>query len=151
MLTPSWKRIVSQGQDGMTLIEVCVAMFLLGTTLIFVASAVPAALMAVNDSGMYLTAVGLAQEPITVAVRTPFASLPSLAASRAPGSGFTGFDREVVVPDSGAPGSCAGSPCSDSCPTVGGQPTCRTVEVRVYFQGQLGESRATLTTVIVSQ
>jgi hypothetical protein len=137
-------------EDGMTLIEVCLAMFLLGTTLIFVAAAVPAAVMAVNDSGMHLTAVGLAQEPLTVARRTPFASLPTLAASRASVSGFTGFDREVLV-SSYAPAACGTSPCSDSCPTLGGQPTCRSVEVRVYYQGQLGESRTTMTTIIGSQ
>ena len=136
-------------QEGMSLVEVCVAMFLLGTTLLFVAGAVPAALMAVSDSGQQLTAVGLAQEPLTVARRTQFSSLSSLAASRATVSGFTGFDREVLVSDYDAPASCAGSPCSDSCPTAGGQPTCRKVEVRVYYQGQLGETTTTLTTVFV--
>jgi hypothetical protein len=134
--------------EGMSLIEVCVAMFLLGTTLIFVAGAVPAAVMAVSDSGLHLTAAGLAQEPITVARRTPFASLPSLAASRATVPGFTGFDREVLVSDAGAPVDCGGTPCSASCPTVAGQPTCRTVDVRVYYKGQLGETTTTVTTVI---
>ena len=133
---------------GMSLIEVCVAMFLLGTALIFVAGAVPAAVMAIGDSGLHLTAAGLAQEPITLARRTAFASLPSLAASRDAVPGFTGFDREVLVSDQGAPTDCGGAPCSTSCPTVGGQPTCRTVQARVYYKGQLGETTTTVTTVI---
>ena len=133
---------------GMSLIEVCVAMFLLGTTLIFVAGAVPAAVMAVTDSGLHLTATGLAQEPISVARRVPFASLPGLAASRAPVPEFAGFDREILVSPYGPPGACTGTPCDASCPTVGGQPTCRTVAVRVYYKGPLGETTTTVTTVI---
>jgi hypothetical protein len=134
--------------EGMSLIEVCVAMFLLGTTLIFVAGAVPAAVMAIGDSGLHLTAVGLAQEPITIARRTAFASLPSLTASRAAISGFAGFDREVLVSDQGAPADCGGTPCDASCPPVGGQPSCRTVEVRVYYKGQFGETTTTFKTLI---
>jgi Tfp pilus assembly protein PilV len=132
--------------EGMSLIEVCVAMFLLGSTLIFVAGAVPAAVMAISDSGMHMTAAGLAQESLTTARRTPFASLPSLAASRAGVAGFTGFDREVLVSDFAAPACSA--PCNASCPTVAGQPTCRTVEARVYYNGQLGEVTTTVTAVI---
>jgi hypothetical protein len=94
----------------MSLIEVCVAMFLLGTTLIFVAGAVPVAVTAIADAGFHLTAAGLAQEPITVARRTAFASVPGLAASRASVPGFAGFDREVIVSDY--------LPAA-SCPTVG--------------------------------
>lgn len=132
-------------EQGMTLIEVLVAMLLLGTALIFVAAAVPVGLTAVSGSGLAIAATGLAQEPIDVAKRTPFASLPSLAASRSTVSGFAGFDREVVVSSHAAPLSCAGTPCSASCPTVLGQPTCRSVEVRVYYRGPLGDQTTTLT------
>jgi prepilin-type N-terminal cleavage/methylation domain-containing protein len=134
--------------QGMTLIEVLVAVMLLGTALIVLGAAVPAGLVAVSGSGLSLTAVGLAQEPIDLAKRTTFANLSSLAAPRATVSGFTGFEREVVVSNYGAPGSCSGTPCSTSCPTVSGQPTCRTVEVRVYYRGPLGDATATLTQVI---
>jgi prepilin-type N-terminal cleavage/methylation domain-containing protein len=134
--------------QGMTLIEVLVAVMLLGTSLIVLGAAVPAGLTAVSGSGLSLTAVGLAQEPIDLAKRTPFASLSTLAASRATVSGFTGFEREVVVSSYAAPGSCSGTPCSASCPTVSGQPTCRAVVVRVYYRGPLGDATATLTQVI---
>jgi prepilin-type N-terminal cleavage/methylation domain-containing protein len=135
--------------QGMTLIEVLVAVMLLGTALIVLGAAVPAGLTAVGGAGLSLTAVGLAQEPIDLAKRTTFANLSGLAAARATVSGFTGFEREVLVSNYVAPGSCSGPPCSTSCPTVAGQPTCRTVEVRVYYRGPLGDSTATLTQIIV--
>jgi prepilin-type N-terminal cleavage/methylation domain-containing protein len=135
--------------QGMTLIEVLVAVMLLGTALVVLGAAVPAGLTAVSGSGLSLTAVGLAQEPIDLAKRTTFANLSSLAASRATVSGFTGFEREVVVSNyAPAGGSCSGTPCSTSCPPVAGQPTCRTVEVRVYYRGPLGDATATLTQII---
>src|SRR5262249_39579102 len=83
---------------------------------------IPYGLMAVSGSGFQTTAIGLAQEPIDVAKRTAFASLPSLAASRAAVSGFAGFDREVLVTNYAPPADCSGTPCSASCPTVGGGP-----------------------------
>ena len=131
-------------QGGLTLIEVMVAILLMSTALIAIAAAVPAGLLAVSASGFHLTALGLAQEPLDVAKRTSFANLSSLAASRASVSGFEGFDREVIVSSYSAPGSCSGTPCSATCPTVGGQPTCRTVGVRVYYQTQIGETVTSL-------
>lgn len=133
----------------MTLIEVMVAMVLLATALIAVAAAVPAGLTSVGASGLAITATGLAQEPLDVARRTAFSSLGSLAATRAAVTGFSGFEREVLVSDYAAPGSCSGAPCSTSCPTVGGQPTCRTVEVRVYYRGSFGDTVTTLSQVFV--
>ena len=133
--------------QGMTLIEVLVAVMLLGGALIVLGAAVPAGLTAVAGSGLVLTATGLAQEPLDLAKRTDFANLSSLAATRAGVSGFSGFEREVVVSGYAAPGDCAGAPCTSSCPTVSGQPTCRRVEVRVYYRGPLGDGIATLTQV----
>lgn len=133
--------------QGMTLVEVLIAVMLLGSALIVLGAAVPAGLTAVSGSGLSLAATGLAQEPIDEGKRTTFATLPSLAASRAAVSGFSGFEREVLVTNYGAPGSCSGTPCSASCPTVAGQPTCRTVEVRVYYRGPLGDARVTLTQI----
>jgi hypothetical protein len=133
----------------MTLIEVMVAMVLMATALIAVAAAVPAGLTSVSASGLAITAAGLAQEPLDVAKRTAFANLGSLAESRATVSGFSGFEREVLVASYAAPGSCSGAPCSSSCPTVGGQPTCRTVEVRVYYRGSFGETVTTLSQIFV--
>jgi prepilin-type N-terminal cleavage/methylation domain-containing protein len=134
-------------ERGMTLIEVMVAMLLLAIALVAIAAAVPAGLTAVSASGLALTASGLAQEPLDLAKRTTFANLSSLAASRAAVSGFTSFEREILVSNYAAPGSCSGTPCSTSCPTVGGQPTCRTVEVRVYYRGSFGDTTTTLTQV----
>jgi prepilin-type N-terminal cleavage/methylation domain-containing protein len=131
-------------EQGMTLSEVLVAMLLLSTALIFVAAAVPVGLTAVSGSGLALTATSLAQEPIDVAKRTAFTNLPGLAASRSAVAGFSGFDREVLVSSSAAPASCADTPCSASCPTVSGQPTCRTVDVRVYYRGPLGDTTTSL-------
>ena len=119
-------------------------MLLLCMALVFVAAAVPVGLTAVSGSGLTLASTGLAQEPLNVAKRTAFASLGSLAASRAAVSGFSGFEREVIVTSEGPPGSCGGSPCSASCPTVAGQPTCRSIEVRVYYRGPLGDTVTTL-------
>jgi prepilin-type N-terminal cleavage/methylation domain-containing protein len=138
-------------QHGMTLIEVCVAMMLMGTGLVFVAAAVPAGLTAVSGSGLAIAATSLGQEPIDVAKRTAFASLPGLAATRSAVTGFTGFEREVLVSSySPAAGSCTGgTPCDLSCPTVSGQPTCRSVEVRVYYRGPLGDSTAALKHIFV--
>jgi prepilin-type N-terminal cleavage/methylation domain-containing protein len=131
-------------QGGFTLIEVLVAIVLMGTALMAIAAAVPAGLLAVSASGFHLTALGLAQEPLDTAKRTTFANLPSVAASRASVSGFAGFEREVLVSSHSAPGDCSGTPCSATCPTVAGQPTCRTVEVRVYYRAQLGETVTSL-------
>ena len=136
-------------EQGMTLIEVMVAMVLLAIALLAVAAAVPAGLTAVSASGLAITATGLAQEPLDTAKRTAFASLNGLAATRAGVTGFSGFEREVVVSSYAAPGACAGASCSSSCPTVGGQPTCRTVEVRVYYNGSLGQTQTTLTQIFV--
>lgn len=133
--------------QGMTLVEVLIAVMLLGSALIVLGAAVPAGLTAVSGSGLSLTATGLAQEPVDQGKRTTFETLPSLAASRAAVSGFSGFEREVLVTNYGAPGACSGTPCSASCPTVAGQPTCRTVEVRVYYRGPLGDARVTLTQI----
>jgi prepilin-type N-terminal cleavage/methylation domain-containing protein len=130
--------------QGMTLIEVLIAVMLLGSALIVLGAAVPAGLTAVAGSGLSLTATGLAQEPIDTAKRMTFATLPSLVESRAAVSGFSGFEREVLVTNQAAPGSCSGAPCSASCPTVAGEPTCRTVEVRVYYRGPLGDATVTL-------
>jgi type II secretory pathway pseudopilin PulG len=134
-------------EEGMTLIEVLVAVLLLGTVLIVLAAAVPAGFMAVTGSGLALTATGLAQEPLDVAKRTPFTNLSTLASSRAIVPLFSGFEREVLVSNYPASGSCAGAPCSASCPTISGQATCRTVEVRVYYRGPLGDAATTLTQI----
>ena len=132
----------------MTLVELMVAVCLLTVALVLLAAAIPYGLMAVSGSGLQTTATGLAQEPIDAAKRTAFGSLPSLAASRATVSGFAGFEREVLVTDYTAPADCGGTPCSTSCPTVGGAPTCRLVEVRVYVTNQLGETVTTLQTIL---
>ena len=133
---------------GMSLVELLIAICLLAVALVTVAAAIPYGLMAVSSSGFQTTAIGLAQEPIDAAKRTAFASLPSLAASRAAVPGFAGFEREVLITDYSAPADCSGTPCSTSCPTVGGAPTCRQVEVRVYVTNQLGETITTLTTFL---
>jgi len=134
----------------MTLVELMLAVCLLAVALVVVAAAIPYGLMAVSGSGFQTTATGLAQEPIDTAKRTAFGSLPGLAASRAAVSGFAGFDREVLVTDYTAPGDCGGAPCTTSCATdAGGAPTCRQVEVRVYFTNQLGETVTTLQTILV--
>jgi Tfp pilus assembly protein PilV len=135
-------------EDGMSLVELMLAVCLLAVALVPVAAAIPYGLMAVNGSGLQTTASGLAQEPIDTAKRTAFASLASLAASRASVPGFTGFDREVLVTDYTAPADCSGTPCSTSCPTVGGAPTCRQVTARVYVVNQLGETVTTVTTIL---
>jgi Tfp pilus assembly protein PilV len=135
-------------QHGMTLVEVLIAVCLMTVALVALAAAIPYGLVAVSGSGFQTTATGLAQEPIDGAKRTAFASLPSLAASRAAVPGFAGFEREVLVTDYTAPGDCTGAPCSTSCPTVGGAPTCRKVEVRVYFTEQFGQAVTTVQTVI---
>lgn len=135
-------------QHGMTLVEVLIAVCLLAVALVAIAAAIPYGLVAVSGSGFQVTATGLAQEPIDGAKRTPFANLPSLAASRAAVPGFTGFEREVLVTDYTAPADCTGAPCSTSCPTDAGAPTCRTVEVRVYFTEQFGQTVTTVQTVI---
>jgi len=132
----------------MTLVEVLIAVCLLAVALVAIAAAIPYGLVAVSGSGFQVTATGLAQEPIDGAKRTPFANLPSLAASRAAVPGFTGFEREVLVTDYTAPADCTGAPCSTSCPTDAGAPTCRTVEVRVYFTEQFGQTVTTVQTVI---
>lgn len=136
-------------EQGMTLIEVMVAVVLLAVALVAVAAAVPAGLIAVTASGLEITATGLAQEPLDTARRTAFASLGTLAVAKSVVPPFSGFQREVLVSDYAAPGSCTGAPCSTSCPTVGGQPTCRTVEVRVYYKSSFGETVTTLTQVFV--
>jgi Tfp pilus assembly protein PilV len=135
-------------QHGMTLVEVLIAVCLLAVALVAIAAAIPYGLVAVSGSGFQVTATGLAQEPIDGAKRTPFANLPSLAASRAAVPGFTGFEREVLVTDYTAPADCTGAPCSTSCPTDAGAPTCRKVEVRVYFTEQFGQTVTTVQTVI---
>lgn len=127
------------GEGGMTLVELLIALLLVTVALIGLAAAIPAGMFAVSDAGLQLTAVGLAHQPIEVAKRTTFGNLPNLAASRAAVSGFSGFQREVLVSDFAAPADCvASSVCATSCPTVGGAPTCRRVDARVYFSGTAG-------------
>jgi hypothetical protein len=132
----------------MTLVELLVAVCLLAVALVLVAASIPYGLMAVSASGFQTTATGLAQEPIDAAKRTAFASLPGLAASRAAVPGFAGFQREVLVTDYTAPADCSTTPCTTSCPTVGGAPTCRKVEVHVYVATQIGETVTTLVTIL---
>jgi prepilin-type N-terminal cleavage/methylation domain-containing protein len=138
------------GQGGMTLIELLVALLLVTVGLMGLAAAIPAGMFAVSDGGLQLTAIGLARQPIEVAKRTAFSSLPSLAASRAAVSGFSGFQREVLVSDFTAPPDCSGAPCNASCPSPGGAPTCRKVEVRVYYSGNLGQITTTLVLIRAS-
>jgi type II secretory pathway pseudopilin PulG len=135
-------------QHGMSLVEVLIAVCLMTVALVAVAAAIPYGLLGVSGAGFQMTATGLVQEPIDAAKRTAFANLPSLAASRAAVPGFDGFEREVLVTDYTAPADCAGAPCSGSCPVAGGAPTCRQVEVRVYFTEQLGQRVTTVQTVI---
>jgi prepilin-type N-terminal cleavage/methylation domain-containing protein len=136
------------GERGFTLVEVVVAMLLMAIALVGLAATVPFGAFAVTDGGLQTTAAGLAQEPIDAAKRTPFASLPSLAASRAAVPSFAGLEREVLVSDYGAPADCSGSPCTTSCPIVSAVPTCRLVEVRVYHTGRIGEIVTTLTSIL---
>ena len=139
-------------QRGVTLVELMVALLLLTIALVGLAAAIPAGMLAITDAGLHASAAGLAQEPINQAKRTSFAALPGLAAARAAVPGMSGFDREVLVQDFAAPAGClGGSVCAASCPTVGGAPTCRRVEVRVYFSGATGSIVVTLTTLRVTE
>jgi type II secretory pathway pseudopilin PulG len=126
------------GERGATLIEVVVAISLLGLGLVGLAASFPLAYHGVRQGGLQITATALAQEILEDARRTPYDSLPSLAATRAAVSGFAVFDREVVVDDYSPATGCTSSP----------SPACRQITVRTYVTEQQGEVQTTLTTVI---
>jgi prepilin-type N-terminal cleavage/methylation domain-containing protein len=132
------------GERGVTLVELMVALMLISIALVGLAAAIPAGMFAVSDAGLQVTAIGLAQEPINVAKRTPFSNLTTLVASKAAVSGFSGFQRQVLVTDYVAPADCGGSPCTTSCPVIAGAATCLRIEVRVYYSGNLGDEVSTL-------
>jgi hypothetical protein len=125
-------------ERGTSLIEVIVASGLLGVGLTGLAASFPLSYHGVRQGGLQTTAIALAREILEDARRTPYDSLPSLAATRAAVSGFAVFDREVVVNDYSPATGCSSSP----------SPACRQITVHVYFTEQQGEVQTTLTTVI---
>jgi Tfp pilus assembly protein PilV len=126
------------GERGTTLIEVIVAVSLLGLGLVGLAASFPLSYRGVRQGGLQITATALAQEILEDARRTPYDSLPSLAATRAAVSGFAVFEREVVVDDYSPATGCTSTPT----------PACRQITVRVYFTEVQGEAQTTLTTVM---
>jgi prepilin-type N-terminal cleavage/methylation domain-containing protein len=124
-------------QRGMSLIEILIAMLLLGTALIGLAVVFPLSSIAVTDGGFLTVANGLAMEPIERAKRETYATLKATfdtaygdnSAQSLTSAGFPGFTRTVQVSDySGGGNGC----------TTGAAPfDCSLVTVTVSTPGGL--------------
>lgn len=101
-----------QGERGVTLLELLIAMLLLGTALVGLAASFPLAMYGVTLGGYQTTATLLAQQPLEQARAVLYTNIPTLATGGAvcdtSGNGtfvdlgsvatpFPGFDRCVSV------------------------------------------------------
>lgn len=86
-------------QNGVTLLELLVAMMLLATALIGLAASFPMAMYGVTTGGFQTTATLLAQQCIEIAKNTPYDNLPDLTLPASPCTGqpVAGFTRIVTV------------------------------------------------------
>jgi prepilin-type N-terminal cleavage/methylation domain-containing protein len=122
------------GQQGVTMVELMVAMILMGIALLALAASVPYAMYGVVASGFQTTATLLAQEAIEQAKAADYGSIVSLSFDGSSGSlpgdcngsgnfrtvtAYSGFTRCVAVQ--------AGSPTS----------TTTTITVAVEFSGSV--------------
>jgi prepilin-type N-terminal cleavage/methylation domain-containing protein len=119
-------------ERGMSLIEVVMAMLLLGVALAGLALSFPLSSIAVTDGGFLTIANGLAMEPIERAKREDYATLDSTfttlygsGATDLTGIGFPGFTRTVAVSDYVPSAGCDPTP----------PPACRQVVVTVAGPG----------------
>lgn len=87
-----------RGQEGITVVELLVAMSLLAIALIGLAASFPYAMYGVIAGGYQTTATLLAQQSIETAKATDYASLSSLGTGGfVVVSGYDGFQRSVTV------------------------------------------------------
>jgi prepilin-type N-terminal cleavage/methylation domain-containing protein len=131
------------GERGMSLIEVVMAMLLLGVALAGLALSFPLSSIAVTDGGLLTIANGLAMEPIERAKRETYATLPGTfttlygsGAQDLTGIGFPGFTRTVAVSDYTPGTGCNTSPA----------PACQQVVVTVAGPGGMSSTLSYIVT-----
>jgi prepilin-type N-terminal cleavage/methylation domain-containing protein len=119
------------GERGVTLVELLMAMMLLGTALMGLAASFPYAMSGVVAGGFQTMATLLAQECIEVAKSMPYDRLPPDLPASCPASptGFSGMTRSVTI--------ATGAPTA----------TTTTVTVTVNFNDRQGVNTTVLATV----
>jgi prepilin-type N-terminal cleavage/methylation domain-containing protein len=119
------------GERGVTLVELLMAMMLLGTALMGLAASFPYAMSGVVAGGFQTAATLLAQECIEVAKSMPYDRLPPDLPANCPAAppGFPGMTRSVAI--------------ATGTPTV----TTTTVTVTVNFNDRQGVNTTVLATV----
>lgn len=119
-------------EQGVTLIELVVAMLLLAIALVGLAASYPLAMFGVAGGGYQTTASLLAQQCIELAKSMPYDRLPSDLPSACPASlpVYPGFSRALTV--------------ATGTPTL----TTTTVTVVVTFTGGQGANDTTVATVL---
>ena len=97
MLRPA-RRGTPGRQDGVTIVELLIAMLLLTIALLGLAASFPYAMYGVIAGGFQTTATLLAQQAIETAKNTPYASLSTLDSGGFVGvTGYSGFQRSIAV------------------------------------------------------
>jgi prepilin-type N-terminal cleavage/methylation domain-containing protein len=139
--TPRLLWVLLRRPDGMSLIEVLVAMLLFATALIGLALVFPVSSIAVSDGGFLTVANGLAMVPIERAKRESFSTLQSTFNSAYGNdtfqtvSGYSGFQRKVAVTSFVQSTAVDGSGSASGGCTVSGD--CLQITVTVTTPGDL--------------
>src|SRR5262245_35763625 len=108
-----WRRTgeILRTADGMTLVEVLLALVIIGVGLVALAAAIPIAVIGVHTGNQQSTATFLANQRLEQVRNTPWSNL---TAANFPNENpvavpFAGFTRQVQFVDcSAAPASCGG-------------------------------------------
>jgi type II secretory pathway pseudopilin PulG len=142
---------VLRDRSGASIVEVMMAMVILGIGLVGLAVVFPASSIAVTDGGFLTSANGLAMEPIERAKRETYHSATANLKSTfdtaygnwtfqdLTGEGFPGFSRRVQVTEFNGGGS--------GCAATGSWPyDCSLVTVEVTTPGGLGTTLRSVVT-----
>ena len=117
-----------RNQAGFTILEVLVASLLVGISMFVIVEAFNRGIFGVGEVEDYSLALSLSQEKMEAIQDTAYTSVTNEA--KADVSGFTGFQREVVMTN----------PATD----------LKLVVVKTYYQVPNGENNVSLTTYVVN-
>ncbi len=118
------KLSLDKKDTGFTLLEVLVATLLVGVGIFALVEAFNRGYLGAGQAEDYSVALSLSEEKMEELRVLPFASLTN--SSKAPVSGFTSFQREVVV-------------------TTPASPTLKQIVVKTYWDVPGGENNVSLT------
>ena len=117
-----------RNQAGFTILEVLVASLLVGISMFAIVEAFNRGVFGVGEVEDYSLALSLSQEKMEAIQDTAYTSVTNEA--KADVSGFTGFQREVIMTN----------PATD----------LKLVVVKTYYQVPNGENNVSLTTYVVN-